>query len=68
MESQQLLVQSLSLEEISEAWDYLARLPSPDLPQPLLPPHLKALSPLDWHLLHQLLQQELRERANNPLH
>ncbi len=65
---QRRLVQNLSPEEISEAWAYLARLPSPDLPQPLLPPHLKDLSPLDWHLLHHLLQQELQERDSSPLH
>ena len=61
MRNRRLQVHNLSLEEISEAWAYLARLPSPDLPQPLLPPHLKDLSPLDWHLLHHLLQQELQE-------
>lgn len=68
MESRQLVVNRLSLEQISEAWEYLAHLPSPDLPKPLLPPHLKQLSPLDWHVLNQLLLQELQERDSAPLH
>ena len=68
VESRRLAVSRLSLEEISEAWEYLAHLPSPEEPHPPLPPHLKSLTPLDWHVLHLLLQQELQEKDSNLLH
>ena len=59
--------QELSLEEISAAWAHLAHLPSAG-PLPPLPPALKHLSPLDWHLLHNLLLRELEEKDSSPLH
>ena len=68
MENRQLLVHRLSLDQICEAWEYLAQSPSPEEPHPPLPPHLKDLTPLDWHVLHLLLQQELKEKDSNPLH
>ena len=68
MEDRRLLVHRLSLDQICEAWEYLAHLPSPEEPPPPLPPHLKDLTPLDWHVLHLLLQQELKEKDSNPLH
>lgn len=67
MRNRRLQVHNLSLEEISEAWAYLAHSPTPELPQALLPPHLKDLSPLDWTVLNHLLQQELQERDSKPL-
>jgi hypothetical protein len=60
-------VDRLSLEEISEAWAYLAHSPTPDQPQPPLSPSLRDLSPLDWNVLSHLLQQELQERDSKPL-
>jgi hypothetical protein len=61
-------VNQLSLEEISAAWAYLAHSPTPEQPQPLLPPSLKNLSPRDWTVLSQLLQQELMLKDCYPLH
>ena len=66
MENLQPLVHRLSLQEISEAWEYLAHLPSQGERQP--PPHLKDLSLVEWHLLHLLLQRELAEKGSSPVH
>jgi hypothetical protein len=58
----------LSPEEVSQAWEYLDRLWSPDHPQPSLPPNLSHLHEEEWLMLGQLLRREQHLRLLLPLH
>ena len=66
------LSQSLSPEQVSQAWEFLANLqpptflnPEPEFPEP--PPHLSHLSDADWYLLDNLLARELKLKEQSPL-
>ena len=63
------LSESISPEQVSQAWAYLSSLPeSPLQPQPPLPENLKHLSDADWHLLDSLLMRELNLKLTSQLH
>ena len=57
------VLQDLSREQVEQALKFLAQ-PMPDS----VPPHLKDLSLVEWHLLHLLLQRELAEKGSSPVH
>jgi hypothetical protein len=66
------LKESLTSEEVSQAWEYLVSLPAPTWynPEPEFPPppeHLQHLTDSDWHLLDNLLARELKLRELHPL-
>jgi hypothetical protein len=66
------LKESLTSEEVSQAWEYLVSLPEPTWynPEPEFPPppeHLKHLTDSDWHLLDNLLARELHLKERSPL-
>jgi len=66
------LSQSLSPEEVSQAWQYLVSLPQPSeffqQEEPPLPSNLRHLSDADWFLLGNLLNRELHLKSQQPLH
>ena len=56
---------SLTFEEVSEAWRFLAGVsPSQDCP----PPNLQRLTEDDWVVLSHLLDREMTLKARSPLH
>jgi hypothetical protein len=59
--------QSLTLEELSQAWQVLSSL-NDGLEEYELPSNLQHLSDWDWNLLGMLLNREMWLRKNNPLH
>jgi hypothetical protein len=66
------LSQSLSPEQVSQAWEFLVSLP-PDHPQihlalPDPPENLRHLSAADWLLLDNLLARELNLKEHSPVH
>lgn len=64
------LSRSLSAEEISRAWSYLADLPDPELWVEFPPPplDLQDLSDADWHLLGNLLAREELLKSQSEVH
>jgi hypothetical protein len=70
------LSQSLGPEEVSQAWQYLASLPSLleinqglSLPEhPPIPKNLRCLTDADWYLLDNLLARELHLKSQAHLH
>lgn len=58
----------LTPEQISDAWNHLALLSQPNPPHLRMPQHLRSLTLGDWHALKLLLQQEMADKAESPVH
>ena len=59
--------ESLTLEELSQAWKFLSDLHNhPFLP--LLPPNLQRLHPEDWEAVGYLLHRELEYKRHLQVH
>ena len=61
---------SLTLPQISEAWEFLASLPDDEgvLVEFCPPPHLQHLTSMEWQVLSNLLSREMSLRHVSPLH
>lgn len=57
---------SLSLEDVSLAWEFLVESAQSE-DRLLPPPNLRHLSMQEWHLLSFLLNRELELKDRNPL-
>lgn len=59
--------ESLTLEELSQAWKFLSDLQSQPF-LPLLPSNLKRLQPEDWEAVGYLLHRELEHKQHRQVH
>jgi hypothetical protein len=60
----------LTLEELSQAWTFLANLPECEVAPASAwypPQNLQRLSPLDWRILNRMLELELENKQSQPL-
>ena len=64
------LSRSLSPEEVSLAWEYLAGLPTQEMWEQEFnpPPELSSLSDSDWYLLSNLLAREELLKSRSQVH
>ena len=59
---------SLTLAELSQAWEYLESLPQYPLGEWNPPSNLKELSLLDWEVVSHLLLEEFHQKSESEVH